>query len=65
MENNNILEKIKVIRIKSFIGKNNKHNNIIKCLGLRKIGSVVYLINNSSIRGMIKKVFYMVKVVKL
>ncbi len=57
-----ILKKIKIIQIKSSIGSNKKQKSTLKCLGLRKIGHTVYVLDNSAVRGMINKVKYMVKI---
>lgn len=53
---------IKVTQTRSAIGRLPKHRDTIKGLGLRKIGHTVELEDTPSIRGMINKVEYMVKV---
>lgn len=57
------MEKIvKITQIRSSIGKLPKHRATLRGLGLNGIGSVVYRINTDSIKGMIKSVFYLIKV---
>lgn len=48
--------------IKSLIGKRKEHRRIITGLGLKRINSIAILQDSPSIRGMINKVSYMVKV---
>ena len=53
---------IKVTQTKSSIGRLPKHKACLKGLGLRKINHTVELEDTPSVRGMINKVYYMVKV---
>lgn len=53
---------IKVTQIKSSIGRVPKHIKTLRGLGLRHIGHTVELEDTASIRGMINKVSYMVRV---
>lgn len=53
---------IKVTQTKSSIGRLPKHKATLRGLGLRKINHTVELEDTPCIRGMIKKVYYMVKV---
>ncbi|AIU67985.1 50S ribosomal protein L30 [Vibrio aquaticus] len=53
---------IKVTQTKSSIGRLPKHKACLKGLGLRKINHTVELEDTPCVRGMINKVFYMVKV---
>lgn len=55
-------KKVKVTQIKSSIGRLPKHKACLKGLGLRKINHTVELEDTPSVRGMINKVYYMVKV---
>lgn len=57
-----MLKVIKVTQIKSSIGCLSKHKLTLRGLGLRRIGSVVKVIDTSSTRGMINLVYYMIKV---
>ncbi|VFP78305.1 50S ribosomal protein L30 [Buchnera aphidicola (Cinara cuneomaculata)] len=54
------MKKIFITQIKSQIGRLPKHIATMKGLGLRHIGDIVEREDTSAIRGMIKKVFYMV-----
>lgn len=52
---------IKITLIKSTIGTKKIHRETIKGLGLSKINSYSILNDTPSIRGMINRVFYLVK----
>ena len=52
---------IKVTQIKSLIGTKQSHRATIRGLGLRRINHTVQLEDTACVRGMINKVFYMVK----
>jgi large subunit ribosomal protein L30 len=52
---------IKVTQIKSLIGAKKSHRDTIRGLGLRRINHTVQLEDTPCVRGMINKVFYMVK----
>ncbi len=53
---------IKVTQTKSSIGRLPKHKATLRGLGLRKINPTVELEDTPCVRGMINKVYYMVKV---
>ena len=53
---------IKVTQTKSTIGRLPKHIETMRGLGLRRINHAVELEDPPSVRGMINKVSYMVKV---
>ncbi|EPU1005350.1 50S ribosomal protein L30 [Vibrio cholerae] len=53
---------IKVTQTKSSIGRLPKHKATLRGLGLRKINHTVELEDTPCVRGMINKVYYMVKV---
>lgn len=53
---------VKVTQTKSGIGRLPKHRSTLTGLGLRRIGHTVELEDTPSVRGMINKVYYMVKV---
>ncbi|MBJ7556358.1 50S ribosomal protein L30 [Marinomonas spartinae] len=48
---------------RSPIGRLPKHRETIKGLGLRKVGQTRELEDTPAVRGMVNKVYYMVKVV--
>ncbi|SFI88116.1 50S ribosomal protein L30 [Nitrosomonas sp. Nm34] len=54
--------KLRIKLVKSLIGKKNEHRRIIAGLGLKRINSIAILQDSPSIRGMINKVSYLVKV---
>ncbi|MDI9496134.1 MAG: 50S ribosomal protein L30 [Bacillota bacterium] len=58
------MAKIKIKQIKSVIGKKPSHIKNIKALGLKRIGHVVEKEDTPQIRGMIKKVDFMVEVIE-
>jgi large subunit ribosomal protein L30 len=57
------MSKIKVQQIKSIIDRPNKQKLIIKALGLGKINKIKEFEDTPQIRGMIKKVEHLVRVI--
>jgi large subunit ribosomal protein L30 len=55
-------DKIKVTLVRSGIGKNKKIRQTLRGLGLTKLYKTVSLDNTPSIRGMIDKVSFMVRI---
>ena len=55
-------EKIKVKLVKSTNGRLEKHKACVRGLGLRRIGHTVEVEDTPSVRGMINKVAYLVRV---
>ena len=55
-------KKIKVTMTKSSIGRLKKHKACVAGLGLRRIGHTVEVEDTPSIRGMINRISYMVRV---
>ena len=53
---------IKVTQVKSTYGRLKKHKACVAGLGLRRIGHTVEVEDTPSIRGMINKVHYLLKV---
>jgi large subunit ribosomal protein L30 len=56
------LAKLKITLKKSLIGRKKDHIATVNALGLRKIGKVVEHEDNPQIKGMIKKVSYLLEV---
>jgi large subunit ribosomal protein L30 len=56
-------KKIKVQLVKGLIGTREDHRATVRGLGLRRVNSVCVLEDTPSVRGMINKVSYLVKVV--
>lgn len=54
--------KIKVTQVKSIHGKLQAHKACVTGLGLRRIGQTVEVEDTPSVRGMINRVNYLVKV---
>lgn len=54
--------KIKVTQFKSVIGRLKDHKACVRGLGLRRIGHSVEVEDTPSVRGMVNKVSYMVRV---
>jgi large subunit ribosomal protein L30 len=52
---------IKVTLVKSVIGTKQDHRATVRGLGLRKLNSSAELVDTPAVRGMIKKVAYLVK----
>lgn len=57
-------KKIKVQLVKSPIGCRESHRATVRGLGLRKLGSVSVLEDTPSVRGMVNKISYLVKVLE-
>jgi large subunit ribosomal protein L30 len=55
--------KIKVTWYKSWIGYNRKQRESVRGLGLKKLNDVVELDDTPAIRGMVKKISHLVKIV--
>lgn len=55
-------KKVKVTQVRSTAGRLQVHKACIIGLGLRRIGHTVELIDTPSVRGMINKVNYLVRV---
>jgi len=55
-------KRLRVTQTKSAAGRLPKHKACVKGLGLRRIGHTVELEDTPSVRGMINKVYYMVRV---
>ena len=53
---------VKITQMKSSIGRLPKHRATLRGLGLRRIRHTVELEDTPSVRGMINKVSYMIKV---
>ncbi len=60
-----MMAKIEITLKRSFIGKKDDQIATAKALGLRKIGQTVEKEDNEAIRGMIKKISFMVDVNEL
>ncbi|MDO8314703.1 MAG: 50S ribosomal protein L30 [Rugosibacter sp.] len=54
-------KKIKVTLIKSVIGTKEDHRATVKGLGLRRINSTSMLEDTPAIRGMVRKIAYLLK----
>lgn len=55
---NNVMVKL----VKSFIGCLPKHKKILNRLNLKKIGKVIFITETSCNLGMLKKIFYLIKI---
>lgn len=54
-------QEIKIKLVKSPIGYNKKQRAVLTALGLRKINQEKVMVNNSAVRGMIRKVQHMLE----
>lgn len=54
-------KKIKVTLVKSPIGTKQSHRATVRGLGLRRINHTVEVEDTAAVRGMINKVFYLIK----
>ena len=53
---------LKITQVKSRIGYKKKAKTTLDAMGLKKMNQTVELPDNSAIRGMIKKIEYLIKV---
>jgi large subunit ribosomal protein L30 len=53
---------VKVQLVRSPIGTKQSHRDTVRGLGLRRLNSVIELQDTPSVRGMINKISYLVKV---
>ena len=58
------MEKIKIVQVKSKIGRPNDQKKTLKALGLKKINGVVEHNSTPQILGMINKVKHLIKILK-
>lgn len=56
------IKKIKLTLIKSIIGTKQSHRATVRGLGLRGVNSTAELEDTPSVRGMINKIHYLVKI---
>jgi large subunit ribosomal protein L30 len=56
--------RVRVTLIKSWIGYDKRQEKIVRGLGLRRIGHSVDVVDNPSIRGMIRAIRHLVKTVE-
>ena len=54
-------KKLKVTLVKSVIGTNESHRACVRGLGLRRTNHTVEVEDTPAVRGMINKVYYLVK----
>ena len=54
---------IRIRQIRSTIGFNRNQGEVVRGLGLRRIGHAVEVIDHPAIRGMIRKVRHLVEIV--
>jgi large subunit ribosomal protein L30 len=57
-----MIKMLKVVLLKSMIGRPEKHRRILRGMGLTKLNKTVELYDTEAIRGMIAKVAHLVKV---
>ena len=53
---------LKIKKVKSEIGRPEKHRKVLRGLGLNKLNSTVTLADTPQVRGMINKVIHLVSV---
>ena len=61
----NTAKKLQLTYCKSAIGSSKKHKDTIRALGFHHLNQTVVKEDNACIRGMIRKVAHLVKVVEL
>lgn len=56
-----MIKEIKIKLVKSPIGYNKKQKAVLAALGLRKLNQEKVMVNNASVRGMVRKVQHMLE----
>jgi large subunit ribosomal protein L30 len=56
---------LKITQVKSAIGRKQDHKDTIRALGISRMGQTVYQDDNPVIRGMVRKVRYMLTVAEV
>lgn len=56
-------KKLKVKLVRSVIGTSESHRATVRGLGLKRVNSVSELEDTPSVRGMVEKISYLVKVI--
>jgi len=62
---NNDAPRVRVTLVKSWIGYEKRQEQIVRGLGLRRLGHSVDVVDNPSVRGMIRAVQHLVTVAEL
>ena len=62
---NNDARRVRVTLVKSWIGYEKRQEQIVRGLGLRRLGHSVDVVDNPSVRGMIRAVQHLVTVAEL
>lgn len=55
---------IRIKLVRSLIGRPEKHRQIVRGLGLRRLNQVVERVDTPAIRGMIRKIPHLVQIVE-
>ncbi len=55
---------IRIQLVRSLIGRPEKHRRIVRGLGLRRLNQVVERVDTPAIRGMVRKVPHLVRIVE-
>jgi large subunit ribosomal protein L30 len=63
MAKNNDTKMLRVRQVRSTIGYNKKQGEVVRGLGLRRIGHTVEVIDHPATRGMVQKVRHIVEIV--
>jgi large subunit ribosomal protein L30 len=62
MERDVLEKKLKITLIKSYIGRPQKHRDVLRGMGLKKLNKTVLLKDSPETRGMVNKVCHLVSV---
>lgn len=62
---NNDARRVRVTLVKSWIGYGKRQEQIVRGLGLRRLGHSIDVVDNPSVRGMIRAVQHLVTVAEL
>ncbi len=57
-------DKIRIKLVRSLIGRPQKQREIVRGLGLRRLNQVVERVDTPAVRGMVRKIPHLVKIVE-
>jgi large subunit ribosomal protein L30 len=56
---------LKITQVRSKIGRKQDHKDTLMALGIRRMGQTVYHEDNAPVRGMVKKIGYLLQVTEV
>jgi large subunit ribosomal protein L30 len=60
-----VIDVLAITQVRSAIGRKQDHKDTLRALGITRMGQTVYQADNPAIRGMVKKIEYMLDVAEV